>query len=578
MSGQCEGVDRSRWSGAECTEEAKEKGGSIMTWQNVIVLVTCLRMLGSPVVGPATTGISTYPSPRGQMTANYWSPSGVAQRTQPGRMFDVRRYGARGDGQTDDTKAIQTLAQSLSPGDILFFGQGTYKITDTIKVGADDVVVRLEEAGLYMAGAVTAIQASANGITIWGGEISSKGQAVGCGLYGIDLSGDNCIVDGTHIHDIHASGVVSRGSNNIIRNIRVENVGWDMGLCRGGSRRTIWQDCWCKNVGRSAVACDSKAEDTQILRCEALNPGNTRFVNQQHNVWHFEDSDGGLVKDCTVRYTADHDYCWHTDTNSKAVLARCNGKEVIVDGLTVILEPRFDTTATITLLADYGRDTIPLRVSNMRIYNNTDEILSVALQGPDMEWWDWYVYGGLAIRQAGAASTVVRMQRLHIDGNDLPFDFYSQQYGYDPNGIITDCTFENIKGWAITGCFDKWKITNNVFRNVNGIALLAQSNNFARKSEHNVIASNLFDRCGYVLFVHGGTTTGTHANAFCGNTVSGRTETVYYGSFAGTSVYWQANVKAEDATWTTLAINNGFRLFDTLLSEYDSPPPSTSPR
>lgn len=543
-----------------------------MIHQCVVVWVAHLVALSGPLSEQMVARISTTVDSRTRTMLDQPTASRMEPTPLSGRVIDVGRYGAKGDDITDDTAAIQAAVQALPPGGVLAFGKGVYRITRTLVVRAERATLQLGSSRLHVVGGVTAMQVSANGVTIYGGEIYSDGQAAGRGMYGIDLSAGHCVVDGTHIHDIHASGVVSRGENNVIRNLRVEDVGWDMGLCRGGSKQTIWQDCWCNNVGRSAVACDDNAENMQIVGCYALNPGNTQYVNQQHNVWHFETCNGGLVKDCTVQYTAEHDYCSHTDSGLKAVVARYNGQEVVVDGLTVLLDSGFATSATLSLILDYGSDAIPLRVSNVRVHNDTDVILRVALQSADMEWQDWSVYGGLAITQPGAASSVIRMQDLHIDGKNLPFDFYYQPYGYNSDGTITGCTFENIDGWAIKGHFNSWTITQNTFRNVDGIALLAQSNNFARKSNATVIADNLFDSCRNVLLVHGGTTAAAHNNSFRDNRISGQSQTLYRGSFAGTSVYWRGNTKAEDAAWTTLAVNNGFRLFDTLLSEYDALP------
>jgi hypothetical protein len=502
---------------------------------------------------------------------------GAAQQVQQDSVIDVRKYGAKGDGVVDDTPTIRAAESALSEGDTLVFSKGTYRITDAITIDVNGVIVRFDDANIYVRGNTDAFRVKATGVKFLGGEIYSDGQAVGHGMDGINLLGDNCIVDGTRVHDIHASAIVSRGVNNVIRNIRVQNVGWDMGLCRGGSKRTIWENCWCNNVGRSAVACDDKAENMQIVGCVAVNPGNTTYVNQQHNVFHFEDCNDGLVKNCTVRYTAAHDYCSHDDSNLKAVVARCAGRAVVVDGLTVIIEAGFHAATAIPLLADYGPDTIPLRVGNVRVDNSANEILTVALQSADMEWQNWHVTGGLAVTQSGAASSVMRMDNVHIDGKNLAFSFYCPQYGYDLDGSITNCTFENINGWAMAGRFDSWRIANNVFRNVDGIALLAQSNNPARKSQNTIITGNVFDNCRYVLAIDLGTMAETDGNIFRGNTISGKSGTLYYGKAPGTSVYWQNNTKAKGTTWNRLAINNGFLLSDTLLSEYDRAPGRTQP-
>ncbi len=51
------------------------------------------------------------------------------------RSVDVCRYGATGDGVTDDTAAIQEAADAVSSGGVLYFPPGQYVISDTIEFG-----------------------------------------------------------------------------------------------------------------------------------------------------------------------------------------------------------------------------------------------------------------------------------------------------------------------------------------------------------------------------------------------------------------------------------------------------------
>jgi hypothetical protein len=46
--------------------------------------------------------------------------------------FDVKEYGAVGDGVTDDSTAIQAAINAMTSGGILYFPAGTYKITGTL--------------------------------------------------------------------------------------------------------------------------------------------------------------------------------------------------------------------------------------------------------------------------------------------------------------------------------------------------------------------------------------------------------------------------------------------------------------
>ena len=47
----------------------------------------------------------------------------------PGQNFDVREFGAAGNGTTDDTAAIGAAIVALTPGGTLFFPRGAYKTT-----------------------------------------------------------------------------------------------------------------------------------------------------------------------------------------------------------------------------------------------------------------------------------------------------------------------------------------------------------------------------------------------------------------------------------------------------------------
>lgn len=49
-------------------------------------------------------------------------------------MIDVRDFGAKGDGQADDTSAIQNaLDAAAATGDVVFFPRGEYRIERTLE-------------------------------------------------------------------------------------------------------------------------------------------------------------------------------------------------------------------------------------------------------------------------------------------------------------------------------------------------------------------------------------------------------------------------------------------------------------
>jgi len=59
---------------------------------------------------------------------------------------DVRTYGAKGDGETDDTKAIQAALTSMTPGGVLLIPEGDYLVgatwpTPCLTVANDDILI-----------------------------------------------------------------------------------------------------------------------------------------------------------------------------------------------------------------------------------------------------------------------------------------------------------------------------------------------------------------------------------------------------------------------------------------------------
>lgn len=58
----------------------------------------------------------------------------VKEYQAKGMVFNVAAYGATGDGVADDTSAIEDARDEASPGDIIFFPPGEYKVTSTITI------------------------------------------------------------------------------------------------------------------------------------------------------------------------------------------------------------------------------------------------------------------------------------------------------------------------------------------------------------------------------------------------------------------------------------------------------------
>jgi hypothetical protein len=86
---------------------------------------------------------------------------------EPGRSLDVRRFGARGDGSTDDTASVQAAVDAARPGDTVYFPEGHYRL-------AAPVAVRTEQIALLGDGAASVLQhAGHTGLQLGRGEAIS---------------------------------------------------------------------------------------------------------------------------------------------------------------------------------------------------------------------------------------------------------------------------------------------------------------------------------------------------------------------------------------------------------------------
>ncbi|KAM5515146.1 Glucan 1,3-beta-glucosidase 2 [Fusarium oxysporum f. sp. phaseoli] len=80
--------------------------------------------------------------------------------------ISVKSKGAKGDGKTDDTAAIQAVFNSVQDGQIVYFDHGAYVITDTVKVPKNIKIVG-EVWPLIMAGGNKNFKDQANPKPVW---------------------------------------------------------------------------------------------------------------------------------------------------------------------------------------------------------------------------------------------------------------------------------------------------------------------------------------------------------------------------------------------------------------------------
>ncbi|KNB19259.1 hypothetical protein FOXG_16409 [Fusarium oxysporum f. sp. lycopersici 4287] len=82
------------------------------------------------------------------------------------KFVSVKAKGAKGDGTTDDTAAVQAVFDSIAEDEIVYFDHGAYVITDTVKIPKNVKVVG-EVWALIMAGGDKNFKNQANPKPVW---------------------------------------------------------------------------------------------------------------------------------------------------------------------------------------------------------------------------------------------------------------------------------------------------------------------------------------------------------------------------------------------------------------------------
>jgi hypothetical protein len=169
----------------------------------------------------------------------------------------VQRYGAKGDGTTNDTLAIRAAIDAAGPGGIVYFPVGFYNITDT----------------LYPHQGQKWIGGSANGLVVLSWGSGSPGnmirvQAPQITVEGIKLAGNNV-----------ATGILARGGN-------IDGNNWTLYDCV--LRRVMFQQC---SVGFDAETNDnalSQNDSWTFDQCTWGGCGTGVLINTlQTDFWQF---------------------------------------------------------------------------------------------------------------------------------------------------------------------------------------------------------------------------------------------------------------------------------------------------
>ncbi|MDJ0667762.1 MAG: right-handed parallel beta-helix repeat-containing protein [Desulfobacterales bacterium] len=149
-------------------------------------------------------------------------------------IFNVRCYGAKGDGQTDDLEAILAARDAVNAarGGVLFFPRGSFLVSNTIELGSGTTVLGLGAASVLKAKPGVAsfnmmfVRNSSDvrvlDLILDGNRTkttppaNSKNQNIGCGFFGEpdDRGQTGLSIKNIIVRNHHGSGIRIKGPSN----------------------------------------------------------------------------------------------------------------------------------------------------------------------------------------------------------------------------------------------------------------------------------------------------------------------------------------------------------------------------
>ncbi|RCI15252.1 hypothetical protein L249_6554 [Ophiocordyceps polyrhachis-furcata BCC 54312] len=214
--------------------------------------------------------------------------------TPVNKFVSAKSKGAKGDGKTDDTKALQALFDNLKPDEIAYFDHGAYLVTDTVRVGKQTKIVG-EIWPLIMAG----------------GDRNFKDQGRPMPVFQVGAVGD---VGTVEMQDLMFETVGPQpGAILMEMNVKAESKGsvglWDVHFRVGGSYGTRLQlDRCAKNP---SVVADPNPECLGAFMMLHITKRATAYLE---NVW---------------MWTADHEL----DMAPYTQLNIFNGRGVLIESV-----------------------------------------------------------------------------------------------------------------------------------------------------------------------------------------------------------------------------------------------------
>ncbi|WP_263974683.1 M10 family metallopeptidase C-terminal domain-containing protein [Pseudomonas sp. Marseille-Q5115] len=226
------------------------------------------------------------------------------------QVFDVHDYGAKGDGSTDDTQAIQKAIDAAAAvgGGKVYVPSGTWVVSDSdgsgnalaVKSnvtltgdGAGDTVLKLADGGassttslLGVTSASTVRDAAVSNLTLDGNQASTSGEVSGWSQAGAN-SVTNLVLDGVTAKDFSGSGfdLTAPAVNLTVRNSTAQNNTLDGFTLGGDLSAATFQDNHGVDNGRNGINVTLGGQALSLTdNIASGNAGDGIFVHNENGV------------------------------------------------------------------------------------------------------------------------------------------------------------------------------------------------------------------------------------------------------------------------------------------------------
>ena len=251
---------------------------------------------------------------------------GLTDNTLVGELIDdvvnVKQFGAKGDGVTDDIDAIN---KALAQGKSIVFPEGSYAVSEKIDIDSDNIIIYGNNSTIIPTHQYNCFDVNGDNVTI--NELNIDGTS----NYGYNINGSYCKIKNLTISNTLHSAIMLIGSHNIVDGVTAIECGWDCVSNYGDASYNTIQNSNAIRTKRHGFSTDPTTSNISFINCYCENVGNPS-LDEGHSCFHFEHSNNGLVNNCHAVYDNAHAGNTAQSTSSRYVGVRIYYSDnVIVD-------------------------------------------------------------------------------------------------------------------------------------------------------------------------------------------------------------------------------------------------------